>query len=178
MSGNTIQMGLGKKGVVSDDTMLGQEACFQGVNLDDPNFPVLDTGTTIKAILVANDSGGTLASGLGVTYKSAYLGKKVGALSGANLVCDGVVDPFLGAAVTVADGEFFWLCVEGRFEVEVGAGDLAANGVVQTLASGKFGTGTAGTNPIGHCGKANEAGTSGGRALVAFNNPFSAVKPC
>lgn len=178
MSGKTIQMALGRKGVVSDDSMLGQEAIFQGVNLDDPNNPILDSSTTIKAILVANDSGGTLASGLGVTYKSGYLGKKIGALSGANAVCDGVVDPFLGASVTVADGEFFWLCVEGRFDVEVGAGDLAANGVVQTLANGKFGTGTAGTNPIGHCGKANEAGTSGGRALVAFNNPFSAIKPC
>lgn len=178
MSGKTIQMALGRKGVVSDDSMLGQEAIFQGVNLDDPNNPILDSSTTIKAILVANDSGGTLASGLGVTYKSGYLGKKIGALSGANAVCDGVVDPFLGASVTVADGEFFWLCVEGRFDVEVGAGDLAANGVVQTLANGKFGTGTAGTNTIGHCGKANEAGTSGGRALVAFNNPFSAIKPC
>jgi hypothetical protein len=178
MSGKTIQMALGRKGVVSDDSMLGQEAIFQGVNLDDPNNPILDSSTTIKAILVANDSGGTLASGLGVTYKSGYLGKKIGALSGANAVCDGVVDPFLGAGVTVADGETFWLCVEGRFDVEVGAGDLAANGVVQTLANGKFGTGTAGTNPIGHCGKANEAGTSGGRALVAFNNPFSAIKPC
>lgn len=177
MSGNTIQMGLGKKGVVSDDNMLGQEAIFQGVNYDDPNAPILDSGTTIKAILVSNDSGGTLASGLGVTYKSAYLGKKVGALSGANLVCDGVVDPFLGTGVTVADGETFWLCVEGRFEVEIGAGDITANAVVQTLANGKFGSGVAGTNPIGHCGKANEAAVSGARALVAFNNPFSAVKP-
>lgn len=178
MSGQTIQMGLGKKGVVDDDNMLGQEACFQGVNYDDPNFPVLDTGTTIKAILVKNDSGGTLASGHGVTYKSGGLGKTIGALSGANAVCDGVVDPFLGAGVTVANGEFFWLCVEGRFDVEVGAANLSADAVVQTAASGKFVTGTAGTNPIGHCGKANEAGTSGGRALVAFNNPFSAVKPC
>lgn len=178
MSGETIQMALGRKGVVSDDSMLGQEALFSGYNLDDPNFPVLDSQTTIKAILVKNDSGGTLASGLGVTYKSGGIGKTVGALSGADAICDGVVDPFLGAGVTVANGEAFWLCVEGRFDVEVGAGDLTINSVVQTLANGKFGTGTAGTNPIGHSGRSIEAGTSGGRALVAFNNPFSAVKPC
>lgn len=178
MSGSTIQMPLGRKGVISDDSMLGQEALFSGYNLDDPNFPVLDSQTTIKAILVKNDSGGTLASGLGVTYKSGGVGKTVGALSGANAVCDGVVDPFLGAGVTVADGETFWLCVEGRFDVEVGAANLSANAVVQTAASGKFVTGTAGTDPIGHSGRAVEAGTSGGRALVAFNNPFSAVKPC
>lgn len=176
MSGITIQMGLGKSGVVSDTNMLGQVAEFQGVNLDDPGNPALDTATPIKAILVMNDSGGTLASGLGVTYKSGHLGKRIGALSGADAICDGVVDPFLGAAVTVADGDYFWLIVEGRIDVEVGAGDLTANAVVQTLANGKFGTGTAGTNPIGHSGRAVEAGTSGGRALVAFNNPFSAVK--
>jgi hypothetical protein len=178
MAGETIQMGLGKKGVVDDDNMLGQEALFSGYNLDDPNFPVLDSATTIKAILVKNDSGGTLGSGLGVTYKSGAIGKTIGALSGANAICDGVVDPFLGAGVTVANGETFWLLVEGRFDVEVGAGDLTANAVVQTLASGKFGTGTAGTNPIGHSGRAVDAGTNGGRALVAFNNPFSAIKPC
>lgn len=172
----TIQMPLGRKGVISDERMLGQIACFQGVNLDDPNNPALDIAMPIRAILVVNDSGGTLASGLGVTFKSGQVGKKIGALSGANLVCHGVVDPFLGAAVTVADGEYFWLILSGRIDVEVGAGDLTANAVVQTLASGKFGTGTAGTNPIGHSGIAVEAGTSGGRALVAFNTPFAPIR--
>lgn len=176
MSGVTIQMGLGKTGVVSDTNMLGQVATFQGVNLDDPSNPGLDTSTPIKAILVMNDSGGTLGSGLGAVYKSAYLGKRVSALSGANAICDGVVDPFLGVGATVADGAYFWLIVEGRIDVEIGAGDITVNTVVQTLASGKFGSGVAGTNPIGHCGRSVEAAASGARALVAFNNPFSAVK--
>jgi hypothetical protein len=178
MADATIQMGLGKKGVVDDDNMLGQIATFQGVNLDDPNFPVLDTATPIKAILVRNTSGGTLASGLGVTYKSGKIGKELGALSGANAICDGVVDPFLGAGVTVADQQCCWVIIEGRVPVEVGSGDLTINSVVQTLANGKFGTGTAGTNPIGHSGRSVAAGVSGSRALVAFNNPFSAIKSC
>lgn len=178
MADITIQAGLGKKGVVDDDNMLGQVATFQGVNLDDPNFPVLDGATPIKAILVRNTSGGTLASGLGVTYKSGKLGKEIGTLSSANGVCDGVIDPFLGAGVTVADQQTCWLILEGRINVEVGAGDLTINTVVQTLANGKFGSGTLGTNPVGHCGRSVAAGTSGNRALVAFNPPFAAIKSC
>lgn len=177
MSSATIQMGLGRKGVVSDDTMLGQIAKFQGVNMDDPNNPVLTSGTPIYAVLVKNDSGGTVASGLGITYKSGYVGTRIGALSGANAICHGVVDPFLGAGVTVANGETCWVILQGDIDVEIGAGDIGANDIVQTLANGKFGTGTAGTNPIGHCGVALEAGTSTNRARVVFRNAFAPIAP-
>jgi len=171
-----IQQALGEVDIVKDDNALGVVKTFLDRDMTDPNAHVLNSQSTLKAIFVKNDSGGTLGSGLGATYKSGGLGKTIGALSGANLRCDGVVDPFIGAGNTVADGSYFWLIIEGPIDVEVGAGDLAVNGVVQTLASGKFGTGTAGTNPLGHSGIAAEAGVSGGRARVFFQNAFSAVK--
>lgn len=171
-----IQMQLGEVDVVKDDNALGVVKVFRDLDMTYPNFWTLGSQSSVKAIFVKNDSGGTLGSGLGVTYKSGGLGKTIGALSGANLRCDGVVDPFIGAGNTVADGSYFWLIIEGPIDVEIGAGDQTVNGVVQTLASGKFGTGTAGTNPLGHCGIAAEAGTSGGRARVFFQNAFSAVK--
>lgn len=174
--GCSIQMQLGEKDVVQDDRLLGVVKYFADINRDSDVNWYPESSAKLKAVFVKNDSGGTLASGLGVTYKAGGVGKTIGALSGANLRCDGVVDPFLGAGVTVADGSYFWLLIEGPFDVEVGAGDLTSLGVVQTLASGKFGTGTAGTNPVGHSGISAEAGTSGGRARVFFNNPFSAYK--
>lgn len=171
-----IQQQLGEVDIVKDDNALGVVKTFLDRDTTDPNAHVLNSQTTIKAIFVKNDSGGTIESGLGATYKSGGTGKTIGAKSGANARCDGVVDPFIGAGVTVADGAYFWLIIEGPIDVKVGAGDLTANAVVQTLANGLFGDGVAGTNPIGHCGIAAEAGTSGGRARVYFNNAFSAVK--
>lgn len=171
-----IQQQLGEVDVVKDDNALGVTKIFRDLDMTNPGFWTLGSQASVKAIFVKNDSGGTLASGLGVTYKSGYVGKRVGAKSGANARCDGVVDPFLGAGVTVADGSYFWLIIEGPIDVEVGSGDLTINTVVQTLANGLFGSGTAGTNTIGHSGLSDEAGTSGNRARVFFNNPFSAVK--
>jgi hypothetical protein len=169
-------MNLGQVDIVEDDRYLGVVKRFADINRDSAVNWYPESAANLKAVFVKNDSGGTLASGLGVTYKAGGVGKTIGALSGANLRCDGVVDPFLGAAVTVANGSYFWLIIEGPIDVEVGAGDLTSLGVVQTLASGKFGTGTAGTNSVGHSGISAEAGSSGGRARVFFNNPFSAYK--
>jgi hypothetical protein len=171
-----IQQQLGELDIVKDDNALGTVKHFRDLNMTFPNFWTLNSQTSVKAIFVRNDSGGTLGSGLGVTYKSGGIGKTVGSLSGANLRCDGVVDPFLGVGVTVPDQSYFWLIIEGPIDVEVGAGDLAANAVVQTLASGKFATGTAGTNPLGHSGICQTAAVSGARARVYFQNPFSVVK--
>lgn len=171
-----IQQQLGEVDIVKDDNALGVVKTFLDRDTTDPNAHVLNSQTTIKAIFVKNDSGGTLESGLGVTYKSGGIGKTIGALSGANARCDGVVDPFLGAGVTVANGSYFWLIIEGPIDVKVGAGDLTTNTVVQTLANGLFGSGTAGTNTLGHSGISAEAGTATNRARVYFNNPFSAVK--
>jgi hypothetical protein len=167
------QMGLGSVNIVQDDAYLGTIREFMDKNHADPSSVALESGTLIRAIYVYNDSGGTLAKSLGLSWKAANAGKKVDALSGANLICDGVVDPFLSAAVPIAG--YFWMILSGPIDVEIGAGDITTGALVQTLASGKFGAGTPGTNPIGHCGEAIEAAASGARARVMFNPPFRSV---
>lgn len=174
MPGFTSQFQLGRKNIVSDDNALGQIAIFQDKDYTDLSRPKLFSCMEVRAILVKNDSGAAMVAGKGYTYKSLYLGTVIGALSGVNAICDGICDPFL--TQTVAVGETCWLIIGGPTKALIGAGDQAANGVVQTLASGVFGTGTAGTNPIGHCGKAMAAGTSGNLCRVTFTNAFSAIK--
>lgn len=174
----TNQMRLGTTGVVSDLNMLGQIGVFQDQDLTTyPGAPTINSGTPVYALLVMNDSGGTLLSGLGVTFKSAYIGKRVGALSGANAICDGIVDPALGAGITVADQAYFWLIIQGPCDVKASAGAITANAEVQTAANGLFTDGTAGTNPIGHVGKAVTAAAAAARSRIYFRSPFAAVKP-
>jgi len=170
---------LGSVDVYSDSRALGQLARFQDQDQTDPNAIIPVTGVPIWAVYVMNDSGGTLGSGLGVKWKSGYIGTRVGGLSGANEVADGVVDPFIrtSSSSTVANGSYFWMIIQGPIDVEIGSGNIAANDPVQTIASGKFATGAYGTNPAGNSGRAVEAANSGSRARIFFNNPNSAVKP-
>ena len=163
---------LGRKNIVSDTAQLGQQALFQDMDFNAVR-PTLLSCMEVRAILVENDSGAAMVAGRGYTFKSALLGTKIGALSGANLVVDGICDPFLSQ--TVAIGETCWLIIGGPTRVLIGSGGQTANGVVQSLASGLFGTGTAGTNPIGHCGRAMVAGTDTNLCRVLLNNPFRAV---
>lgn len=165
---------LGAVDVYSDSRALGMLGFFQDQDNTNPEAIVPVSATPIKAVYVMNDSGGTLAPGLGVKYKSGYAGLRVDSTTSANGICDGVVDPFLANAVP--NGSYFWLIVQGPIDVEIGTGNIAAGDVVQTIASGKFATGTAGTNPIGHCGKAIEAANSGSRARVMLSLPFAAVQ--
>lgn len=175
VTSNAVQMDLGKKNVVSDDLLLGAAGTFVDRNMDNPNAMGRNSCNTIRALYVKNSTGSALGSGKGVLFKSGKLGKEVNGYHSANGRCDGVVDPFLGAGVTVADGDYFWLIIAGPIDIEVGAGDLTVNSVVQTLTGGRFGTGTAGTNPIGHSGVSDEAGVEDGRARVFFRSSFAAA---
>lgn len=168
------QMRLGEYDKLQEDGYLGAVRRFMDKDHDNADAVTPLSGTDIVAVYVQNDSGGTLAGGLGVNFKSNAIGKKIGALSGANLYCDGVVDPFL--SVAVPNGSYFWLIISGPIDVEIGSGDITAGAVVQTIASGKFAGGTRGTNPIGHCGTATEAVASGARARVYLHLPFSVVQ--
>ena len=171
----TVQQPLGSYNVLKDDRSLGQIACFQDQDRTDPNAPYPLSGTPVYAVLVKNGLGGVVTPGLGYTYKSGLIGKEVGALSGANAICDGIADPWVSG--TIPDGAYFWLIIQGPCEVKAAAGGITANAEVQTAASGLFGNGTAGTSPIGHVGKAVEAATSGNSARIYFRSPFAAVKP-
>lgn len=165
---------LGRIDVYSDERALGQIGQFPDYDNSVFEMNVSQSGTPIYAIYVMNDSGGTLSPGLGCLYKAGFAGKRVGSLHSANGRCDGVVDPKLSSAVPA--GSYFWLILQGPIDVEIGTGGITAGAVVQTIASGKFAAGTAGTATLGHSGIAIGAAADGSRARVALQSPFAAIK--
>lgn len=169
MSGGISNARLGRKDVVKDDSYLGATKCFMDKDHADPDAVKPLSGRSIMAMYTKNSSGGALAPATGVVMKSGAL-NTIGGASGANTRCDGIIDPFLTA--NVADGEYCWIIIKGPVDVEIGSGNIAANAVVQSIAAGKFAGGTAGTNPVGHAGIAEEAANDGSRARILFNSPF------
>lgn len=171
MSKNVIQMNLGQSDIVKDDGLLGALREFMDRDFADPGDVAPLSGAVVRARYVLNDSGGTLAKGSGVVYKSGYTLKRIGGNHSANGVCDGIVDPYLPAAV--ADGAYFWIIEQGPVLALAGSGGLAANNLLQTAASGTFVAGTLGTNSVGHCGRAQAAITATELGRVVFKAPFS-----
>lgn len=169
------QSHLGRVNVVSDDNQLGQVSRFQDADYTILSKPVLVSCLNVYAVLVKNSSAAAMLPGLGYTFKSGAVGTEVGALSGANAICDGICDPWIPAAGCPI-GSTCLLIIKGPTLVKAGAGDIAANALLQTLANGLFTSATPGTNPIGHSGRADEAAASGSFARALFNNPFSAVQ--
>ena len=165
---------LGQVDIVKDDAYLGHVATFVDKNWSVDNSVEVLSSSYIYAAFVKNDSGGTLGLGLGVTFKANGIGKTIGALSGANAICDGIVDPFLSAAVP--DESYFWLIIKGPVDILVGVGGSTAGDVLQTLANGLFTDATPGTNPIGHSGRWAETAVATERARAYFHNPFSTIQ--
>jgi hypothetical protein len=173
--GSTIQNPMGSYNIVDDDAALGQRGDFPDKDFTNRDLMNIYSGNRVHAIFVKNSLGGVLTPGKGYTFKSGKLGTEVDALSGANLVCHGIADPYIVG--TIPANACFWLIIKGPTKVMIGAGDQTINGVVQTLAAGVFGTGAAGTNPIGHSGIALAAGTSGNLCRAYFNSPFAPIQP-
>lgn len=173
MSMFTANSRLNAVDVVEDDNYLGKQAYFQDFDYwTDGDNPFLKSCSIVKAIYVKNTSSATLAGGTGCTWETNNVGKAVGALSGANLVCDGVV-PY---GISVPVDSYFWLIVEGPTKVRAGVGGTTEGIMIQTLAIGEFGIATPGTNPIGHSGMAVETVAEDAYARCFINNPFSGVK--
>lgn len=177
MAGNTILFRLGAVDVFDDPQALGQSAEFQDLDYTVPEAPTLSSQQKVCAVLVKNDSGATLAPGVGVRMKAAdTTGTLVGGLCGANQILHGVVDPWLTAPVPI--GSIFWMIVEGPTKVLAGVGGLAPGSLLQTAANGTFVIGVEGTNPVGHSGYslATTAAAARGRAFV--RTPFSPLDCC
>lgn len=172
---STIQNPMGSYNIVSDDSALGQRGDFPDKDFTSRDMMNIYSGNRVHAIFVKNSLGGVIYGGKGYTFKSGKLGTEVDALSGANLVCHGIADPYVVG--TIPDGAYFWLIIKGPTKIWIGAGDQDINVMTQTLANGLFGTATPGTNPIGHSGVALEAGTSGNLCRAYFNSPFSPIQP-
>lgn len=151
---------------VTDDygaQMLGVETWFPDIDFAsavNPK-PAPRTGLQVHAILVMNDSGGTLTPGLFVTWKAGYVGTRVGALAGVGSAPAGQVDPYISG--TVADGDAFWLIVDGPTEV-IPAAEWSAGASLMPAASGELTINT--RNSIGVAIAAAAAGDVSGNLGV------------
>ncbi|MAT51123.1 MAG: hypothetical protein CMK32_08065 [Porticoccaceae bacterium] len=119
--------------------LLGQRCYFDNVVANTGNGPTKVTdGREVEAIVVKNDSGGTLAAKKAVTWKAGYTGTRVGGVtSGASQRVAGIVDPFLTS--TVADGEQFLLIVKGPTTVLANDGSITAGTGLVSQAAGRAG---------------------------------------
>lgn len=94
------------------------------------------TGALVGVRLVKNDSGGVLSPRTCVAYKAGYYGLRIGAVSGAGEVANGVVDPYLTG--TVASGDHFLLFQTGPCKIINGAAtQLVTNEPLVTAADGE-----------------------------------------
>ncbi len=115
------------------------------------------TGVPIEAILVRNNSGGAVTPGTIVLWDTANVGLQTGTITGAAGVGAGMVDPFLPAGTTVANGEVYWLIRKGRVRGTSGAAFSTGAQLIPNSA-GKFITMTADVAGISaRCGRACEA---------------------
>jgi len=175
MAGNTILFRLGAVDVYDDPQALGQGAEFQDLDYTNPEFPVLKSQQKVCAVLVKNDSGGTLASGAGVRMKTADTTMTlVGGLCGANQALHGVVDPWLSAPVP--NGSTFWMIVDGPTLVLAGTGGLTVGALLQTAANGTFIVGTEGTNPVGHSGYSTAVTAAAAKGRAYVRTPLSPLE--
>lgn len=95
----------------------------------------VNSGMEVEAVVVKNNSGGTLAPKSVVTWEAGYEGTQVDSLAGSLDRGAGVVDPFLDSAV--ADGEQFLLIVKGPTTVLAHDGSLTAGTGLITAAAGR-----------------------------------------
>lgn len=125
------------------------------------------SGMHVICRMVKNNSGGTLARGKMVKYKSTAIFREIGGLAGAGEVADGVVDPY-GPAATIADGEHFLIVIAGRVVGLKSASETYSQGdLIKTGASGVC-TASAAITTAGFCGKVEVATTSNGDDVEAI----------
>ena len=109
-------VGVFSRGTVRPGTelphLVGRRCYFDDVATPSGNSPLrVLSGMEVEAVIVINDSGGTLSPKKVVAWKAGYVGTKVGGLNANEGRGAGVVDPFLTS--DVADGEQFLLIVKG-----------------------------------------------------------------
>lgn len=171
--------------ITSGSAIAAEGASRTFPNLDpDSTYPVqkLRDGSTIRAVMVRNGSGGTLVPGDAVTWLADYHGRRIGAkVTATQGRAAGIVDPYRTVSETIAANDLFWLIVEGDCECNLptaGSSGGIAQGdlVVVDAEDGKVEKGTVdGTtyanddqlllNNIGYCKETiSAAGT--GRVLV------------
>lgn len=168
---------LGKKGIVTDDKLLGQYAEFLDIDYsstDDAVSP--QSQMKVIAMLMRNETGGTLAAGTICTWDatSSYgPGRAVAGTAGATSLPAGVVDPWISSAV--ADNEFFWLIVFGPCKFLFTTGTTLDEGdLLAVAASGRVQKATVGTTSdhytVGHSLAAVDTAIVSGTLFRGFAN--------
>lgn len=137
MSGGIANAQLGRTDVVKNDQYLGAVKKFMDKDHSDPQSNRLLSGCSVFAVYVKNSTGSAIAPGTGVKFANTALGKEIGALSGADERCDGVVDSYLPAA-GLANGSYGWVIVAGPCKVLCGYGGVTQGDVLQTAVNGTF----------------------------------------
>ncbi len=143
MSEQAVIMNRMGKSVASGelDHLLGTVRTFRDIDYSATGVPANRSGRLVTAIWVKNRSGSTLTKRQCLKWKTGYVKTGVDVAGDAAAAC-GVVDPFLTA--TVADGDYFWMIVEGPCElISDGGSTLADTDIVVTAASGKVNKQTA-----------------------------------
>lgn len=167
-------MELGKVGEVSDPGILGLRHKFEDLDRSLTGVRRKLSGDLVEAILVRNETGGTLAAGTLATWDTGSTygpPKAVGGTSGAASIACGAVDPWITSAVP--DDSFFWLIVGGPTKLKFLTGTALTVGLpIKVAASGRATEYTEGTDNGGYLlGWAAEAVGSG----IANDTLFRAV---
>lgn len=167
-------------GAVDDAKYLGKECYFGNIA---QYFASTDAyracAAWCKARWVINKAGTTLAKGLRVLHKvdATYApGIATSTAAGADVVFAGYVCPFITAS-TVADGEGYWLIVEGFTKVGYdGSANFAVSDNLSGAASGWVSEATENyTDPwiLGKVGEAKTSGSAGDLIQAFVKMPFA-----
>lgn len=156
MNTHMAASGLHDVNVVTNTELLGQVRHFESIGAPGNGISSPYSGEPIEAMLVKNESGGTLNPCEIVNWGSTLgLHRGVGAETSGAAVAAGVV-PW--GVSSVPNGSTFWLIRRGYAKVLSDGGDDAAVGaLVQPAASGQVSVHSAGTNDIYACARMLEA---------------------
>lgn len=163
-------MPLGTKGTSGEYAgSLGSKHCFKDWSSTvTGGVRVPPTGVPIEAILVQNNSGGAVTPGTIVLWDTANVGTKTGTITGAAGIGAGLVDPFIPAGTTVANGELFWLIRKGRVKGTSGASYSTGVQLIPNSA-GKFIVMTADVAGLqARCARACEAATGADESKYVY----------
>lgn len=156
---------LGHINQITDTTLLGTVFEFEDLNYA-ASGPVLPrySGEKVRAMLVINRSGGTLAAGKRLVWETSGEdgpGKAVSGLAGDDAECVGIVDSWINT--TVADNETFLMIIDGPCKLSYdGSATISVGSTIGGTGSGNTDVYVDGTDQvIAYVGKALEAKTSG-----------------
>lgn len=141
-------------------TVVGTRKTFRDEN---PTTGAINSNQTVDCIAVKNTSGSALLPGAVAKFKDGTVLSEVDGLATTSTALMGIVDEYLPAA-GVADGEVFWLVVNGPSTVTKTSTSVSA-GAAYGLSATAGSAAAQSTNPLLGYALATSATTSG-RILV------------